>query len=136
MGFEPKQVGSTHRKDGGIDVVFWPRAVGAFPLLGAAQLKHHQNPAKKEGPKSVRDFAGALAGQPFNAAFLVTNTTFTPDPEWFARERAKLIRLRGFEDIQRWLQGNFSDQAEWRELPEELEVCPGVVIKLREGGGG
>ncbi len=133
MGFEPRQVGSTFGKDGGVDVVFWPRDRGAFPFLGAAQLKHHRNPAKKEGPGAVRDFAGALAGQPFNAALLVTNTTFSPDAEWFAREHAKLVRLRGFEDIRRWLQGNFSDQAEWREIPNELVLCPGVVVKLRNG---
>jgi len=25
MGFEPRRVGATNRKDGGVDVVFWPR---------------------------------------------------------------------------------------------------------------
>ena len=91
MGFEPKRVGSTFSKDGGIDVVFWPRERGAFPFLGAAQVKHHRDPAKKEGPGTVRDFAGALGGHPFNAALLVTNTSFSFDAEWFAREHAKLI---------------------------------------------
>jgi hypothetical protein len=131
MGLEPKRVGSTQRKDGGIDVVFWPRAAGAFPFLGAAQIKHHRDPQRKEGPGSVRDFAGAIAGHGFNAGMLVSNTSFTPDAQWFARERAKLLRLRDFSDVRRWLLDNFSDEAEWRELPSSIELCPGVVVKIR-----
>jgi len=60
--------------------------------------------------------AGAILGHPFNAGFVVTNTTFSPDAEWYAREHAKLIRLRGFDDIRRWVCGNFTDEAEWREV--------------------
>jgi hypothetical protein len=67
----------------------------------------------------------------FNAGLLVTNTAFTPDAEWFAREHARLLRLRGFSDIGRWLELDFSDDAEWREIPREIEVCPGVVIPIR-----
>jgi len=131
MGFEPKQVGSVFTKDGGIDVVFWPRMQGAFPFLAAAQLKHHRDPKRKEGSPTVRDFAGAIAGHPFNAALLVTNTTFSPDAEWFAKERAKIIRLRDFGDIRRWLQNDFSSPAEWREIPSSIEICPGVTVKIR-----
>jgi len=131
MGFEPQKVGATNQKDGGIDVLFWPRSKSAFPFLGAAQVKHHRDPNKKEGPSTVRDFAGTIAGQPINAGLIVTNTSFTPDAEWFGRERAKLVRLRGFADITRWLTNNFSDEAEWREVPSSIELCPGVVIKIR-----
>jgi hypothetical protein len=130
MGLEPKQVGNTYAKDGGIDVVFWPRN-GVFPFLGAAQLKHHQDPSRKEGSPSVRDFAGSIAGHPFAAALLVTNTSFTPDARWFARERANLIRLRDFEDIRRWLHGDFTDPLEWREIPSSIDLCPGVTVKIR-----
>jgi hypothetical protein len=130
MGFEPKQTGSTFTRDGGIDILFWPRVAGAFPSLGAVQAKHHRDPGTKEGSSTVRDFAGALAGHAFNAAMLVTNTSFTADAEWFARERAKLIRLRDFEDIGRWLQGSFSEQAEWREIPREIVLGPGLVIPV------
>lgn len=131
MGLEPRRVGATNRKDGGVDIVFWPRLVGAFPFLGAAQVKHHRNPSTKEGPGTVRDFAGTVAGHSFNAGLLVTNTSFSPDAEWFAREKAKLLRLRSLTDIRRWLLNNFSDEAEWREIPSSIELCPGVTIKLR-----
>jgi hypothetical protein len=131
MGFEPRRIGETNRKDGGIDVVFWPRLSTAFPFLGAAQIKHHRNPQRNEGPSTVREFSGAIADHPFNAGLLVTNTAFSPDAEWYAREHARLIRLRGFVDIRRWVLGNFSDDAEWREIPSSIELCPGVVVKIR-----
>lgn len=131
MGLEPKHVGDVNRKDGGIDVLFWPKAKGAFPFLGAAQIKHHKDPRRQEGPSTVRDFAGAISGHPFGAALFVTNTAFTPDAEWFAREHARLVRLRGLNDIRRWVVNNFADEAEWREIPSEIELCPGVAIKVR-----
>jgi hypothetical protein len=131
MGLEPKRVGAVNRKDGGIDVLFWPKTKGAFPFLGAAQIKHHRDPGRKEGSSTVRDFAGAIAGHPIGAALLVTNTAFTPDAEWFAQERARLIRLRGLTDISRWVVNNFADESEWREIPLEIELCPGVVVKVR-----
>jgi hypothetical protein len=128
MGFEPRRVGAINKKDGGVDILFWPRLHGAFPFLGAAQIKHHRDPNTREGPKAVREFAGTVAGHPFNVGLLVTNTSFSPDAEWFAREHAKLLRLRSFNDIRRWLLNNFSDEAEWREIPKSIELCPGVVI--------
>jgi hypothetical protein len=129
MGFDVRRVGAVNQPDGGVDVVFWPRGSSRFPILGAA--KHHRDPTVKQGPAVVREFAGVLAGHPFNAGLLVTNTSFTPDAQWFAREKAKLIRLRGLTDIRRWLVGNFSDDAEWREIPREIEVCPGVIVRIR-----
>jgi hypothetical protein len=131
MGFEPVRTGATNKKDGGIDVFFWPRHPVPFPFLMAAQLKHHRNPRQKEGSATVRDFAGAIAGRPLSAGVIVTNTSFSPDAKWFARERAKLIRLRGFDDIRRWIFGNFNDQVEWREMPSTIELCPGVVVPIR-----
>lgn len=132
MGFEPCKVGSTNRKDGGIDIVFWPRIRTPIPFLCAAQVKHHRNPETKEGPSTVRDFAGVLSGHPFNAGLLVTNTSFSPDAEWFARKHAQLLRLRDFHDIQRWLVDTFDDPVEAREIPATIELCPGVVIKIRQ----
>lgn len=131
MGFEPSRVGPTNRKDGGVDILFWPRLRGAFPFLGAAQVKHHRNPNNKEGPATVREFAGTIAGHPINAGLLVTNTSFSPDAAWFAREHAKLLRLRDIDDIRRWLLNNFGDEEEWREIPTSIELCPGVIIKIR-----
>lgn len=131
MGFEPRQVGRTNQGDGGIDILFWPRLASAFPILGAAQVKHRRDPHRKVPPAAVREFASVLAGHPFNAGLLVTNTSFTPTAEWYAREHSRLLRLRGFEDIRRWLAGNFSDEAEWREIPESIEVAPGLVVPIR-----
>src|ERR1044071_9413436 len=133
MGFEPKQVGRTNQRDGGIDILFWPRMKSAFPVLGAAQVKHRQNPKRKIVPAIVQEFAAVLGSHPISAGLLVTNTSFTPSAEWFAREHAKLMRLRGFEDIRRWLAGNFTDEAEWREMPKSIEVAPGVVVPIRRG---
>ncbi|HEV2720519.1 MAG TPA: restriction endonuclease [Thermoanaerobaculia bacterium] len=131
MGLEPRRIGATNQRDGGIDVVFWPRERNVFPFLGAAQVKHRTDPTKKESPAAIRDFAGAMSAHPFNAGLFVSNTSFTPDAKWFARERAKLIRLRGYDDIRRWLAGNFQDEAEWREIPSTIELCPGVTIRVR-----
>ncbi len=132
MGMEPKRVGGTTQKDGGVDVVFWPRAKGAFPFLGAAQVKHHRDPSLPEGPGNVRDFVGAIAEHPFSAGIFVTNTSFTPDARWFADRQAGLIRLRDYRDLRRWMMGEFDDDAEWREMPSSITLCPGVVVKIRE----
>ncbi len=131
MGLEPRRTGTANRKDGGIDVLFWPRLQGAFPFLGAAQIKHHRNPMEKAGPAIVREFHGAIAGYPINAGMIVTNTGFSADAAWFAREHSALIRLRDLADIRRWVLGNFTDDAEWREIPPSIELCPGVLIDLR-----
>lgn len=131
MGMEPRKTGNTNRKDGGIDIVFWPREKPSFPFLGAVQAKHHSNPRKRESAGTVRDFSGAIAGTAFAAGLIVTNTDFSADALWFARERAKLIRLRGFVDIQRWLLNNFDDEMEWREIPKTIELSPGIVVNLR-----
>lgn len=131
MGMEPKLVSNTYRPDGGIDVVFWPRSRGAFPFLGAAQIKHHREQSIVEGPSTVRDFVGSLAGKPFAAGLIVTNTSFSPSAEWFARGQAGLVRLRNFKDICRWLADDFGDDEEWRELPSSIEVAPKVIVRIR-----
>ena len=78
----------------------------------------------------MREFAAVVAGHPLNLGLLVTNTGFTPDAQWFAREKARLVRLRGFDDIRRWLKDSFSDHEEWREIPRSIELCPGVRIDI------
>jgi hypothetical protein len=131
MGFEPRRTGNVNRKDGGVDILFWPRERVPFPFLCAAQVKHHADKSKNEGASTVRDFAGVMAGHPFNAGLIVTNTSFTPDAQWFSRQRAKLIRLRDFQDIRRWLFNNFADDAEWREIPDSIEIAPGIFVPIR-----
>jgi len=131
MGFEPRRTGHVNKKDGGIDIVFWPRLSSMFPFLGAAQVKHHQDPMRSQGSLAIRELAGVIAHHPFNVGLFVTNTSFSPDAKWFAREHGKLLRLRDFNDIRRWLMRNFSDDAEWREIPSSIEICPGVVVRIR-----
>ena len=46
------------------------------------------------------------------------------------------IRLRDFDDIGRWLQGSFSEKAEWREIPHEIVLGPGLVVPVGPGSTG
>ena len=130
MGFEPQRVGSYNQRDGGIDVLFWPRVWRNFPFLGAAQVKHRRL-SRSVGPPAVREFAAVIANHPINAGLIVTNTSFTPDARWFAQERAKLLRLREFEDIKRWIADDFTSDQEWREIPKSIELAPGLIVKLK-----
>jgi hypothetical protein len=61
---------------------------------------------------------------------LVTNTTFTPDARWFASKEPALVQLRDVQDLRRWLKGEFSRDAEWRDMPTGIELCPGVRVEL------
>ena len=102
MGMEAKQIGHSRSKDGGVDIVFWPGTPNPVPYLGAVQVKHTQSPVKKVGPEVVRGLAGVLHTQPFQVGMVVTNTSFTPDAEWFAEQQRSLIRLRGLQDSRRF----------------------------------
>ena len=130
MGLEPRRTGAINRKDGGIDILFWPRGKNAFPFLGAAQVKHHRSINERVGSATIREFQGVVGSYPISAGLIVTNTSFTSDARWFAKEHAELVRLRDYVDIRRWMLGHFGDE-EWRELPNSIELCPGVVIKVR-----
>lgn len=125
-----KQVKSTYAPDGGIDIVAWPTEEISFPFLLAVQVKHHKYPSRKTGSEAVRDFKGALASHPFQAGLLVTNTAFTPDARWFASNMPNIIRLRDFKDLKRWIWDNFTDWEEWREIPTEIELAPGIIVKI------
>lgn len=129
-GFEPKRTGKLNRKDGGLDVLFWPRMPGAFPFLGGVQVKTAR--AKKQiGPRAVREFESVIGHHSLSAGLLVTNTGFTPDARWYAGAKSRLLRLRDFNDLLRWARGEFESPDEWHEIPDELVLCPGVTIKLR-----
>ena len=130
MGFDLERVGgSTFHKDGGIDIVACNRN-SPFPFLMAVQVKHHKSPQFKTGPDVVRAMLGVIQFTGFNAGVIVTNTTFTPDARWIAAQRSTLIRLRDTNDIRRWLEEQYLDEVNWQELPNEIEVCPGVIISI------
>lgn len=130
MGFQVEQVGgNTFRKDGGIDIVACSNN-SSFPLLMAIQVKHHKAPKYKTGPDAVRDLLGVIQYTGFNAGVIVTNTTFTPDAVWIARQKPTLLRLRDMEDIKKWLLDEHLDDFYWREIPDSIEICPGVEIQI------
>ncbi len=87
MGFGVQVGGHSYHKDGGIDLIAWSQK-REFPFLMAIQAKHHRSPEYKTGPSPVRELLGVLQNLPFNAAVLVTNTTFTPDAKWVAQQKS------------------------------------------------
>ena len=128
MNFEARRTGQTNRKDGGIDIFFWNE--GPFPILGAAQVKHHRARGTSTGPDDIRDFRGVLATHPFQFGVVVTNTTFTVDARWFAGHQKGLIRLRDGEDLRNWINDEFVSEELWRMVPTKIEICPGVEIEI------
>ena len=43
-------------------------------------------------------------------------------------ENRLFLRLRDFEDLKRWIQGEFWSLEEWREIPNEITLAPGRPI--------
>jgi len=132
MGLQPQRVGrNTYARDGGIDIIFCGPSRCTFPFLGAVQVKHHRSPLIKTGPAPIDQLVGVLGRGPFSAGIVITNTSFTPSARWVASQRPALLRLRDFADLMRWLKNNFTDEGEWRDIPEEIEVCPGLTVRIR-----
>ena len=130
MGFEVERVGRTCARDGGVDIVACPRDLTEFPFLLAVQAKHHRSPSRKIGPAAVKQLQAVVADLPFHAGLLVTNTTFTPDAQWFAKHRAHIVRLRDIDDLRRWIWDNFLGDQEGREIPDTIEVRPGLMVRV------
>ena len=134
MGFVTQRTGRTFAKDGGVDLLFW-KEDAPFPFLGALQAKYHSNPSISTGSGDVREFRGSLAVlPPMAVGILVTNTSFSFDAKWVATKLGSQIRLRDQHDLRRWISGRFVDVDEWREIPIEIELCPGVRIRIPRGG--
>lgn len=130
-GFGVRLVGDTRRKDGGVDIVAWPEVGHPFPFLVAVQVKHHRVD-RKTGAPSVRDLHGVVTSQasPFHIGMLVTNTAFSADAKWFAANNMALLRLRDLEDLRRWMRKDFNNEHEWREIPERIELAPGISVEI------
>lgn len=128
MRFEARRTGRANRKDGGIDIFFWNE--GHFPIIGAAQVKHHRARNRSNGPEIIRDFRGVLATHPVQFGVVITNTTFTVDARWFADQQQGLIRLRDGEDLRKWVNDEFVSDELWRTVPAKIELCPGVEIEI------
>ena len=130
MGFDVTLTGADSLRDGGIDLIAVPklRHVGAFLLAG--QVKHHHSNRKTD--RSAVDRLIAWKDSPFRIGLLVTNTYFTKDALWLAaKEQNKaFLRLRNFDDLRRWIQGNFWSEEEWREIPSKIDLAPGITIDV------
>jgi hypothetical protein len=132
MGLHAHPVGGgTYRRDGGIDIIFTPPKTFPFPFIGAAQVKLRRDPQSRVGPEPLRELMGVMAAHRFFAAgMIVTNTSFTPDARDFALRSGSMLRLRDFNDLMRWVADNFIDDAEWREIPRQVQLCEGITINL------
>ena len=77
---------------------------------------------------------GCLRGKDsyFGVGLLVTNTSFTRDAVWTAQQKrnARFLRLRDFTDLKRWLEDRCGEEADWREIPDRIELAPGGVIEI------
>lgn len=130
MGYDVTLTGPTNRKDGGVDIIAVPRDLGAGTFLLACQVKHHQE-GHKTGREAV-DRLVALKNGDFRVGLLVTNTEFTQDAKFAAamNDNKFFARLRDFEDLKRWIEDDFSNENEFRELPSEITLAPGVTVKI------
>jgi hypothetical protein len=130
MGYDVTLSKPTNRKDGGVDLIAVPTAAGAGTFLLAGQVKHHSGD-QKVGVEDV-DRLVALKNGEFRLGLLVTNTEFTADARWKAvkDDNKFFTRLRGFNDLKRWLENNFDDISEFRELPDRIELAPGIWIDV------
>jgi hypothetical protein len=60
------------------------------------------------------------------------NTAFSKDARWLADQvhNRTFLRLRGFEDLQRWLRGQFDSEFDWQEIPDVITLAPGITIPV------
>jgi transcriptional regulator with XRE-family HTH domain len=130
MGYNVTLTGASNRKDGGIDLIAVPKVGTLGSLVIAGQVKHHQGD-QKTGRGAV-DRLLAWKDSVFRAGLLVTNTTFTKDAIWTAQQErnSRFLRLRDFTDLKRWLQDQWGTEEDWREIPDRIELAPGVVIEI------
>lgn len=132
MGFGVQLVGNVYAKDGGVDIIASPAPrVMPFPFLLAVQAKHHHTD-NKTPVGDVRDLHGVVTASNsfFRVGMAVTNTSFTADAKWFAENNKAFLRLRSLEDLLRWLKNDFVNEHEWREMPDEIELAPGIKIAI------
>lgn len=131
MGFRCARIGSARAPDGGIDLIACPNETAPFPFLLAIQVKSHR-PGRNTGVAAVRDFMGTISSQPVSGGVIVTNTNFSMNARWFAERQKHLIQLRDFDDLSRWIRDDFATREFWREVPDVLQLRPGMSIRVRD----
>ena len=70
--------------------------------------------------------------QPVRGGVLATNTNFTPDARWFADQQRHIISLRGFDDLSRWIYDDFAAKEPLRDIPDVLELRPGLMVNMHD----
>lgn len=130
MGFEVTLVGGTFAPDGGIDLVASRHVPGVGPFLIAGQIKHHAGGRKTD--RTAVDRLLSWQGSEFQLGLLVTNTEFTRHALWAAQQdrNRTFLRLRDFDDLKRWIEGDFWCEEDWIQIPDEVEVAPGIKIAI------
>jgi len=133
MGLGVQRVGAANTRDGGIDMIAWPEKNAAVPFLLAVQAKHSRR-GRVVPPAVVRDLKGVLSTAPLDFGLVVTNTTFSPDARWVAAQGPRIVRLRDFKDLVRWLRADFASEAVYHDVPSEISLAPGLRISIRRKG--
>jgi hypothetical protein len=131
MGLGVRRLGPANRPDGGIDIIAWPERNAAVPFLMAVQVKHSRV-GRPIAPPAVREFKGVLSAMPIDIGLLVTNTRFTAEAAWAAREGPRILRLREFEALRRWLRNDFAHESWYEDVPSEISLGPGLKVSIRE----
>lgn len=130
MGYDVTLTSPTMRRDGGIDLIAVPKLRNLATFLLAGQVKHH-----RAGLKTGREAVDRLLSwkdSAFRLGLLVTNTSFTRDALWAATldPNKHFLRLRSFDDVTRWLRDNFWSEEDWKELPKEVTLAPGITVRI------
>jgi predicted Mrr-cat superfamily restriction endonuclease len=130
MGYNVTLTGATNRKDGGIDLIAVPKTANLGSIVIAGQMKHHRDD-HKTGREAV-DRLLSWKDSYFGVGLLVTNTSFTRDAVWAAQQERNqhFLRLRDFTDLKRWLQDQYGTEEDWREIPDRIELAPGVFVEI------
>lgn len=126
-GLHVVKTGHTFSKDGGIDLLAYPEK-GPVKFLIGVQAKHSRV-NRVVGPNVVRDLRGAIQSLPIDVGMIVTNTGFTADAEWVAKQMPTIIRLRGLDHLKTWLRGELAAFAA-DDLPSIIEVAPGIRVAI------
>ena len=131
MGYNVILTGASNQKDGGVDLIAVPKVATLGSVVIAGQVKHHQGD-QKTGRDAVDRLLAWKDSRYFGVGLLATNTAFTKDAIWTAQQErnAGFLRLRDFMDLKRWLQCQWGTEEDWREIPDRVELAPGVVIDI------
>ncbi|MBS0195455.1 MAG: restriction endonuclease [Planctomycetes bacterium] len=129
MGYDVYLTGKVHTPDGGVDLIARPRNLALSGLL-AVQVKHRRGGADSVGPDVVERLA-SFQNSTFSMGLVATNARFTNQAKWVAATRTKLfMRLREYSHLASWAKLNFSDELALPDLPTEVELRPGFVVRL------